>query len=137
MDSCRVIIMAGLPDRPDYSVPNGHPYPLLTSDIVKLLRQQGLEVDYEHQPADRIAVSLNALELWLPILNFVGDVGANVPANIVANLITSYFRGSRLKQDNTVLHLEIRISSKKKELKASGRPEDVLAAVERFGKLGC
>lgn len=133
MNDLQIIVESGFPGKPNYSTPDGHPYPSSASNVVKLLRQEGMQVEYAHEKSERRVVSLNALEVWLPILSFVGDVGANIPANIVATMIMNYFKGMKNGTSDTLLHLEYEFQDSKgnkAKFSASGSPEHVISALK-------
>jgi hypothetical protein len=47
MTSPSVTILSGVPGMPGLRIDDGMPYPETTVDFVKILRNQGVEVDYE------------------------------------------------------------------------------------------
>jgi predicted transcriptional regulator len=110
-------------------------YPVSTSDVVKLLRQEGAIVEYEHEKGQRALLERRSVEIWLPILDFSMNVLANIPANIAATVIMNYVkkvRGRDLK--DTLLHVEIIVRDKEgneKQVRLDGAGHDVVAALEK------
>jgi hypothetical protein len=49
---------------------SGGVYPNTTVDVVKLLTEQGLSVDYVQPKEERSTLTLKAAEWWIPILTF-------------------------------------------------------------------
>ena len=52
--------MSGLP------VPEGKPLPDTVTDIVKLIRQRGLNVAYEDPRENRALIAHKAADIWIP-----------------------------------------------------------------------
>jgi hypothetical protein len=136
MDELEVLVVSGVPGQPEFSTPDGYPYPASSTHFVKLLHEQDVAVRYEHEKVDRRLVSLNALELWAPLLVFMTDVGANIPANIIATTIMNYF-GGRKKAEKAILHVKFKVTNsegKSLAFESNGPGRDVLDAIDRFGK---
>ncbi|WP_143036162.1 hypothetical protein [Lentzea fradiae] len=131
-----VVIRAGIPAS-HQGRGQGEPiYPDSVTDVAKLLRQEGVEVSYEHDRDQRKILSLNSAEVWIPVLAFVTDVGVNVPANIVATMIVNYF-GGRSRAEKSVLHVEFEESTpdgSQRKFNASGPGALVLEAIDKFGR---
>lgn len=137
MTGNEVMIRAGIPGMQDPEDDGEHRYPGGTSDFVKLLREQGFTVSYEHDKSERTLVGYKAFEVWLPILDFTANIAANIPANIVATLILNYFQNLRESPDDSILHVKYSMRDKKGkavEFEANGRGADVLKAIEKFDR---
>ena len=53
------------------------PYPTATTDVIKILRSEGVKVDYVDPTRQRVTVDLKAAEVWLPIVVFSSEALAN------------------------------------------------------------
>lgn len=137
MAKTEVVVRAGIPGMQADPEGNGeHRYPADVSDFVKLLRERGCIVSYEHEKPERTLVEFKAFEIWMPILDFTANVAANVPANIVSTLILDYLQIMKREPKDTTLHLKyLRRDTKGNvvEFEADGRGPDVLKAIEELG----
>lgn len=137
MSENKIVVRAGVPGMDDGSAEGEHRYPTSTSDFVKLFREQGFSVDYEHEKSDRTLVGYKAFDVWIPILDFSLNVLVNIPANIVATIIMNYFHATRRDVKDSTLHVEYSVRRKNGEvvkIKADGAGPDVLKAIEKFDR---
>jgi len=133
----KVVIRAGIPGMEDGSAEGEHRYPTNTSDFVKLLREEGFNVDYEHEKLERTLVGYKAFDVWVPVLDFSLNVLANIPANIVATTIMNYFRATKRDLKDATLHVEYSVRKKNGDVikfRADGASSDVLKAIEQFDR---
>ncbi|SCG34177.1 hypothetical protein GA0070613_6479 [Micromonospora inositola] len=108
-------------------------YPATTSDIAKLLRLNGFAVTYDHERGERIQVSHNAADAWLPVLAFAQSVLANIPANIISTIIMQYFGEVGHKEKN--LHVKFVVTSSdgsEHNFEAHGPGQEVVEAINAF-----
>ncbi len=108
-------------------------YPSTTTDIVKLLKANGFEISYDHDRHDRVEVSYNAADAWLPVLAFTQSVLANIPANILSTIIMQYFGAGRQTQKN--LHVKFIVTTPdggEKNFEAHGPGQEVVEAINAF-----
>ncbi len=129
------MVRAGIPGMQDPEDNGEHRYLGGTSDFVKLLREQGFTVSYEHDKTERTLVSYKSFDVWMPILDFTASVATNIPANIVATLILNYFQNMKESPEDSTLHVKYSMRNKKGkivEFEANGRGADVLKAIEKF-----
>jgi hypothetical protein len=132
-----VVVLPGLPGWSTSTSRDrvGHPYPDTTYDVVKLLREQGLSVEYTVAPEDRQTVSLQAAEHWLPVLVFGYDVAVSIGAELIAGAITQLF--GTFQRGNDRLHVRFGSTSadgKVEFFEAHGSAADVVDAIRAHGK---
>lgn len=137
MDKVEILVRAGIPGAEEDSSSEKPQYPISTVDFTKIARSHGLEVKYEHEGSERSFISLKSFDVWLPILDFTANVGANIPANIVATLIMDFFRARGQKAEDAVLHVKYLTKDKngtERKFEGSGPGEQVLASIREFEK---
>jgi hypothetical protein len=84
----RVEILAGMPSLPAFTADSGKfPYPDTTVDIVKILRERSLEVSFEHSRDQRQYASLNAADIWLPIIQVTHELLVSIDGHLFADII--------------------------------------------------
>lgn len=130
-----VVVLPGVPDTGVVRLEDGlWAYPGTTTDVVKLLREQGLTVEWSHPKEERTTVEHKAADIWFPVLEFGRDAAASGVGEAVAAMILGLLRSR--KPADTNLHLEFKIRTKggTREFKSSGPGDEVLKAVEEFGK---
>lgn len=132
-----VLVVAGLPGWSQAGTTDqvSNPYPETTTDVVKLVREQGLTVQYAVPREDRQTVSLNAAEYWLPVLVFAYDVGTNLVAGYFTGVITQLL-GSLPKRSD---RLHVRFGRETTDgaveyFEAHGPAPDVVKAIKAHGK---
>lgn len=127
------LVLPGMPGRPS---PGGveSPYPDLTTDIVKLLREQGLSVDYAQAREQRQTVTLKAAEFWVPILVFTADAAANGAGALLAQSIMALLGKAQSRRQ--LLHVRCGYQTDKETrwFQGDGPPDDVLKALRQWGR---
>jgi hypothetical protein len=128
------VVVPGIPGGPTV-LPDGRlPFPTEAIDIVKMLQEGGLAVEFTVPRAERADVSLNAAELWAPIIIFSLDALANGAGDLLASAIRERigFGGA----DKAHLHLKVgkvtSRASKVEWLEADGPAREALEALEAF-----
>jgi hypothetical protein len=127
-----VVVLPGLPGW-HYSGDDDrltNPFPTTTTDIVKVLRSDGLTVEHIVERDHRQEVSLNAAEYWVPVLVFAADVGANMAGDLLAGAITRLF-GAPLRRRS---RLHVRYGQQRSDgsvdfFEAHGDAEKVIEAI--------
>lgn len=131
-----ITICAGMPSLPGYTVDSGKfPYPDTTIDVAKVIAAHGITVSYEHDRENRQYASLNAADIWLPILQVTHELLIALGAHVLAEIIMGTLGSERA--NNGQLHFEYRVTDREGELqylKIDGKGEDVLTAITLFGK---
>lgn len=108
----------------------------MTTDFMKALKTSGAEVRFLYDRADRVEVSHNAADIWLPILSFAGDGSLNIALNMVASALYDLFVKHRIgtgaDDAPPLLHIEIRKDSSTGEqmLRVDGPPAEAIEAVK-------
>ncbi len=129
-----VEVRSGIPNVGTEKLDDGtFAYPRGTSDIVKILRERGFQVEYDRPKSERVVVSHNAAEVWLPILAFASNVLANIPANIISSVIMDYL--APLGLDRSKLHVEFKVKNadgSEATFKADGSGPDVVRSIDAF-----
>lgn len=131
-----ILVVPGIPGWADTGADRGveNPYPSSTSDFVKEFRLEGFRVQHTVSRGDRSPVSINAADLWVPVLIFALQDVAQVPSELLSTAILKVF--GRWLSDDSRLH--VRFMQKGAdgtihEFKADGRASDVLRAMQVFG----
>lgn len=132
-----IVVLPGIPGRyglgADAEVEN--PYPSSTSDFVKALRLEGFCVEYTVSRGDRSSVSINAADLWVPVLIFALQDVAQIPSEILTATILKVF--GRWMSDDSRLHVRFMqkgADGSIHEFESDGRASDVLRAMRDFGE---
>lgn len=134
-----VVVLPGLPgwrySGDDDRLTN--PIPTTTTDIVKVLRSDGLTVEHAVQRGDRQEVSLNAAEYWVPVMVFAVDVGANTAGDLLAAAITRLFGRPLLRRSRLhVRYGQRRPGGSVDFFEAHGDAEKVIEAIRARGSAG-
>ncbi|WP_431896331.1 hypothetical protein [Micromonospora haikouensis] len=134
MTPLEVQVRAGVPGTGVYQLEDGrYAYPTMTTDVVKLLKSHGFTVTYDHERQERVLVSHNAADAWLPVLVFAQSVLANIPANIISTIIMQYFGEMAFKKTN--LHVKFAVTApdgSEKNFEAHGPGQEVVEAINAF-----
>ena len=102
---CDALVLPGLPGRSEESAPEDYAlYPGSVIDVVKLLRERGLSIDYAPADRPRAEVELKAAELWAPIIVFAQDVLVAGGAHALVEVAWDRLRGRR---GGSILHLRV------------------------------
>jgi len=129
-----VLILPGIPGLYE-RVPSGEgAYPVTTNDVIKMLREKGLNVEYSEARNERAEVGHNAADLWIPVLLFVQQTSWDVVVSYVTAVITNLIG---LPDTSTRrLHVKVGIRRSNGEetfFDGSGKARDVLAAMRQVG----
>ena len=124
------LIVPGLPGRADdpEAVENAL-YPSSTIDVVKLLREHGIAVDYAPVDKPRAELSLKAAELWVPLIIFARDVLAEGGAHVLVDVVWDRLHGRN--HGKSILHLNVGsrgAGGQVEWFESHGHADDVLAA---------
>ena len=141
-DQQRVVaVLPGVPGMDGLSVDGRTPYPDSTQDFVKVLRERGLEAQFQDGRDERRYVTHKAYEAWLPVVQFGFDVLVAFQAGILADLLKDYLFGG-VEGDGgddrpgpAILHVDWRVTSSsgdERRIVADGDSEAVLEALEKF-----
>jgi hypothetical protein len=131
-----VLILPGLPGRVSSPQVGGTAvYPTMTIDVMKLLREEGLRVEYAPTDEPRAELALKAAEHWVPVVLFAREVLVDGGAHAFVEVIWDRIRGRR--NAKSILHLKAgrRDGDGAVEwFESDGRADDVLEAFERWGE---
>lgn len=149
-----VTVLPGVPNMDGLTVDDGVvPFPDTTTDVVKLLRQRGISVEYSVPRDQRTYVGHKAFELWLPILEFTRDLLIGIEGGLLVELLMSYVQPAAdsstpedLEQSDeevgeprdtapAILHVEWHVAKpdgERETFVANGSMPDVLDALARF-----
>jgi transcriptional regulator with XRE-family HTH domain len=130
-----VLVLPGIPGKRERLDDGRGAYPASTTDIIKLLREQGVTVDYIEPSNRRAELTYHAADIWLPVLLWASDAIANGAGSLFAHAIIQLL-GAR-RAERSVLH--VRCGRKTGEgdirwFKADGPGADVLKALREFDK---
>ncbi|MCY0903613.1 hypothetical protein [Arthrobacter sp. H14-L1] len=133
MTDSKVLVLPGLPR--NLTKPAGEQalYPDTTIDMVKVLREYGLESEFVDQD-ERTLVSHKAFDVWLPILEFTSNLATGVAGGLLANLIQSFFVGTDTSQ---VIHISWRVRHRDgtlSEFNYDGPVNGAIQSAEIFGQ---
>ena len=104
-DGVGALIVPGLPGRgSDPEAAENALYPGSTIDVMKLLREQGVVVDYAPVDKPRAEIELKAAELWVPLIIFAKDVLIDGGAHALVEVIWDRLHGRRT---HAILHLQV------------------------------
>jgi hypothetical protein len=126
-----VRVLPGVPDQP---LPPGVEvaYPGDSFDIVKILEERGLSVEWAHPVEERTTLEHKAADVWIPVLAFVSAVGAQTCGSLLASVIEDYLGERQAKSSRLHVEFERHLGRKVDRFKATGRGEEVLEAMRRF-----
>lgn len=132
-----VLVLPGLAGKP-HTTDEDSVYPGVTTDVVKLLREMELRVDYWQPRESRKTIVRKGADIWIPILLFTEQVVANGGGTLLANAVTQLL-GKRAAE-RSVLHVKCGAASGEGQVEwfeAHGPGTDVLKALRQFkGKRG-
>jgi Flp pilus assembly protein TadD len=130
-----VLVLPGIPGKNERLDDGRGAYPASTVDIMKLLREQGVTVDYA-EPADRRAeLTYHAADVWLPVLLWTADALANGAGSLFAHVILQLL-GPR-RAERSVLHVKCGRQTREGDIRwfeAHGPGADLLKALRKFDK---
>jgi hypothetical protein len=128
------LVLPGVPRGESRLADGRGAYPDCTTDLVKLLREQGLQVGFAQERSKRALTGRKSEELLMPILVFARDALANGAGSLLAAAIADYVGRSRL----TSTRLQARIGRVKTEVGEAefadfdGNGEYVVKAIEAY-----
>ena len=134
-DGIDVLVLPGIPGNRERLDDGRGAYPDTTVDVVKLLREQGISVDYAEAADRRAELTYKADDVWLPVLLWTSDALANGGGSLFAHVIIQLLGQHRAERK--VLHVECKWETRdgdKGSFKAEGLGADVLKALREFGK---
>jgi hypothetical protein len=113
------------------------PYPETTVDIVKILREADITVEFDDQPSERAYVGHKALEVWLPILEISGNYLLGISGGLMTWLITEYLtkQTGNTQDDEAIIHVTYRVlddDGRPHEITLRGPKTDVCEALNEF-----
>lgn len=130
----KVTVVPGIPGTGvDHLETGEYAYPGTTTDIVKLLKERGFEVEYAVPRSERVDVEHNAADIWVPILQFLQVTEATAVGTIVAQMILDLFGRDFVK--HSVLHVKFsrqKPDGEMQEFEADGAGPDVIEAMRQF-----
>lgn len=134
--SSQVLVLPGVPGYAE-EVDDVGAYPSTTTDVMKVLREAGLAVEYRDPPNERKQVSLFGIDIWMPVLQFTQDALASGAGDLLASAIRGLF-GRRSVSDGT---LHVRFGREDSDgnvewFEADGPGDNVLDAAREFLKPG-
>lgn len=133
--AAEVVVLPGLPGWFPNDNQIRHPFPNTTTDVVKVLRGQGLSVEHVVAREGRQIIALKAAEYWLPILVFSYEVAVNVSAELLAGVITQLFGAVQLRRDRLHVRYGHRLpDGTVSYFEAHGPGDEVVKAIRAHGK---
>lgn len=126
----KVVVVPGVPAHSKRLDSGQGLYPSTTIDIVKLLREAGLTVEYQEQREDRRTLGLKSIDIWIPILLFSRDIAWDVAVSYVSDAIHQLFDQRQLSR--ATLKVEVGREDRKGEavwFKGEGKADDVIRAM--------
>ena len=133
--SVDVLVMPGVPGKRDRVEDGRGAYPSTAADVMKLLREEGVRVDYAESDDRRAELTYHGAEIWLPVLLWTSDSLANGAGSLFAHVIIQ-FLGEK-EAERSVLHVKCGRQSgagDKQWFEAHGPGKDVLKALREFDK---
>lgn len=125
-----VMVLPGIPGQMERLETGQGAYPSTTTDLVKLLCEAGLTVEYAEEREDRRQISYHAAVIIIPILLFAQGVVWAVAADLIADAIRGLFSRDRIKKGR----LRVKVGRRGADgeahwFEADGNAEDVLQAM--------
>lgn len=113
----------------------GPAFPSSTTDLMKVLREQGLHVEFEDPDSPHPLVSHKAADWWIPIMVFIIETGvASTAGNLLSHAIISLL-GAK-KAESSVLHVKVGVVQAGRDkiewFEGHGKGADVLKALRIF-----
>jgi hypothetical protein len=127
------IVLPGVPGVDTPGV-DEDPYPASTIDVIKILRAEGIQVDYAQPTRPRVSVDLKAAEVWMPIVVFTSEALANGLGGVLTAAFLEIV--GKARAGRTRMHARVgRMRSDDigvEWLDVDGPAEAALEAIERF-----
>ena len=130
-----VVVLPGVPGKVERLDDGRGAYPASTVDIMKLLREQGLAVEYVESPNRRAELTYHAADIWLPVLLWTSDAVANGAGSLFSHVIIQLF-GQR-RAERSILHIRCGRQTAEGDIRwfeADGPGSEVLKALREFDK---
>ena len=130
-----VLVLPGIPGKRERLDDGRGAYPASTVDIIKLLREKGVTVDYVEPPDRRAELTYHAADIWLPVLLWTSDAIANGAGSLFAHAIIQLL-GPR-RAERSVLHVRCGRQTGEGDIRwfeADGPGADVLKVLREFDK---
>jgi hypothetical protein len=109
-------------------------FPSTTTDVMKVLREQSVQVEFEDPDAAHPLITHKAAEYWIPVAIFIETGAAHAAGDLMARAIVSFL--GRRRADKSLLHVKLgrvtRGRTKIEWLEAHGKGADVLKAMREF-----
>jgi hypothetical protein len=80
-------------------------FPSTTTDVIKVLREQSVQVDFEEPDARHPLVSHKAAEYWIPVAVFIETGAAHAAGDLMARAIVSFL--GRRRAEKSLLHVKL------------------------------
>ncbi|MEU3768488.1 hypothetical protein AB0E55_25820 [Amycolatopsis keratiniphila] len=111
-------------------------YPDTATDLEKILKLHGLNVDYAVTKSERVEVAHRAIDIWLPIIGFAAGAAGNVALNILSNALYDRFINRRRNDLPTpTIHLRlVRLPDGTEVFELNGGPEEIVETIREIGK---
>lgn len=138
----KIIVVPGMPM--EQGSQSQSTFPSSTTNFVKLLREQGLDVEVTVPKEDREYLDLNAAEVWLPVLIFTAQPIWDMAVIAVVGAIKSYFAGRKVDGAEEVdlpagvLHLRCTFEEpdgSRREFDGHGPPAGIVESLKAFGHI--
>lgn len=130
-----IVLIPGVPHAPPIDVEEDI-YPTTTVDIVKILRSEGVRIDYADASAPRKTLDLKSTEVWLPIVVFTSEVAAHGLGGLLTHAILELLG----RKPRSHIHARIgRVHSDQHDvewLDVDGPADAATTLIERFLKNG-
>jgi transcriptional regulator with XRE-family HTH domain len=133
--SADVLVLPGVPGKAKRLDDGRGAYPASTVDIMKLLREQKVAVEFVEPPNRRAELTYHAADIWLPVLLWTSDAVANGAGSLFAHAIIQLF-GQR-RAERSVLHVRCGRQTAEGDIRwfeADGPGSEVLKALREFDK---
>jgi hypothetical protein len=127
------VVVPGVPDVRD-EVDGVPVYPTMALDVLKIMREQGAQVDYVEPDGEHPVLDLKAAEYWAPVAVFTLDALANGVGGLFTAAVLEVI--GRTRAAATTLHVKVgrfrRGKTSVEWMKASGPADEVIDALEVF-----
>jgi hypothetical protein len=128
-----IVAVPGVPGRESDPALPANTYPVITSDVLKLLREAGLRTQHLRQDGDKARLAQKSHELWLPILAFARDAAVGGAGGVLTAAALALL-GQR-DRANQMLHVRVgrpAKSSSGMDWFSADAPDAVLGSLRQF-----
>lgn len=112
----------------------GPAFPSTTTDVLKVLREQGLRVEYVDPSGPHPLISHKAADWWVPIVVFIQTGAATTVGNLLSHAIITLLGPKRA--ESSVLHVKVGVVHAGQDriewFEGHGKGADVLKALRIF-----